>query len=56
MKSIYERANFLLTKFDTEDVITTSGEDPTQPDPDSKERENAYGAFTSFENGPGSWF
>lgn len=65
MKSVYKRENLKLTKFDAEDVITTSGlspfdpvdpTDPTQPGPDASEKENAYGSFDDFNNAPGSWF
>ena len=62
MKSVYERANLIITEFDTEDVITTSGaapvEEPTTPISPTKlmRRENAYGDFTSYEQTPGEWF
>ena len=61
MKSVYERTTLMITEFDTEDVITTSGEAPTPIEPDVsplRERENRYGSFMSFDlKGPGgSWF
>ncbi len=59
MKSVYKRENFLITEFDKEDVITTSGIQPTEPsiEPLKREKENAYGTFNSFESSlPGSWF
>ena len=61
MRSVYERTSLIITEFDTEDVITTSGETPTPTEPDvvhTLERENRYGSFTSFDlKGPGgSWF
>ena len=56
-KALYERENLIITEFDTEDVITTSG---TTPDPQptvlKRELENAYGSFDSFNQAPGSWF
>lgn len=62
MKSVYQRENLKITEFDKEDVITTSGvipvdPDPTHPDEPVKplyERENAYRSFNSFMGG--SWF
>ena len=54
MKPVYERTNLIITEFDAEDVITTSGETPapvTRSVP-----ENAYGSFGSFDLSPGSWF
>lgn len=61
MKSVYERTNLIITQFDTEDAITTSGAAPDPPEPVSErmlERENRYGTFTTFDlKGPGgSWF
>ena len=59
MKSVYERTTLIITEFDTEDVITTSGEAPTPTEPDVLpllERENRYGSFRSFEGPGGSWF
>lgn len=54
-KPLYERVNLIITEFDTEDVITTSG---ITPDPQTlkAERENAYNSFKSFNKYPGSWF
>lgn len=55
MKSEYERLNYKITEFDTEDIITTSGEGE-EPQPGGKrEKENAYSSFSSF-NMPGNWF
>ncbi len=56
MKSKYERTDLMITRFDVEDVITTSGAnvDPTDH-PFLKEKENAYGGFSTF-NAPGNWF
>ena len=61
MKSVYERTNLIITEFNTEDVITTSGEtpDPTEIIVKEEERENRYGTFSTFDlKGPnnGSWF
>lgn len=61
MKPVYERENLIITEFDCEDVITTSGgllpEDPTDPESaySTTEMENVYGGYSSFQ-GPGSWF
>ena len=33
MKSVYQRENLKITEFDKEDVITTSGVIPVDPDP-----------------------
>ena len=56
-KPLYERENLIITEFDTEDVITTSGITPDpQPSPLMAELENAYGSFDSFNKAPGSWF
>lgn len=61
MKSVYERTKLIITEFDTEDVITTSGEAPTPTEPDVsplREIENRYVTFSTFDwKGPGgSWF
>lgn len=60
MKSVYERTNLIITQFDTEDVITTSGEVPHVPFTAKKlERENRYGSFGTFDLKPpttGGWF
>jgi hypothetical protein len=45
----------VLTEFDVEDVITTSGVNLDPTESVSSERENAYGSYNSF-NIPGSWF
>lgn len=55
MRIVYERENLRITEFDTEDVITTSGVDPTEPATQPTEKENAYGGFSEFD-GPGNWF
>ena len=55
MKPEYKREDLKLTKFDTEDVITTSGISPESV-VQNKERENAYDLFSSFDCTPGSWF
>lgn len=54
-KPLYQRENLLITEFDAEDVITTSGVNPDPTEYDSSERENAYSSYNSF-NIPGSWF
>lgn len=55
-KPLYERVNLIITEFDTEDVITTSGITP-DPQPSLRaERENAYGSFDKFNIFPGPWF
>ncbi|MBQ3264776.1 MAG: hypothetical protein IJH07_03275 [Ruminococcus sp.] len=57
MKSLYERTSLVITAFETDDVIVTSGE--TSHETLKMERENAYGSFGSFQspqNAPGSWF
>ncbi len=56
MRSVYERENLRITEFDKEDVITTSGVQPTEPIVLLREKENAYGTFNSFDQTPGSWF
>ncbi len=55
MKPAYERENFIITEFDSEDVITTSGALPVDPTNPLSEKENAYGSFDDFDM-PGSWF
>ena len=55
MKPEYKRENLIISEFDTEDVIMTSGEQP-QPMLLKRELENAYGSFDSFNKAPGSWF
>ena len=56
-KPLYERENLIITEFDTEDVITTSGgQESPQPILLKRELENAYGSFDSFNQAPGSWF
>ena len=56
-KPLYERENLIITEFDAEDVITTSGITPDpQPTALKREWENAYGSFNSFNKAPGSWF
>ena len=56
-KPLYKRENLIITEFDIEDVITTSGgQESTQPILLKRELENAYGSFDSFNQAPGSWF
>lgn len=60
MKSEYERVSLIITEFDVEDMITTSGmlpTDPTEPPVVTKKREieNSYRSFNSLK-GPGNWF
>ena len=58
MKSVYERTNLIITEFNTEDVITTSGESVTPtPDPQNvlKVNENAYYDHNTIDV-PGDWF
>lgn len=57
MRSVYERENLKITKFDTEDVITTSGEQHQQLTT-LFERENAYRTFNQLDlpaNGSQWW-
>ena len=61
MRSVYERTNLIITEFNTEDVITTSGAAPEPITPfEAKklERENRYGSFDAFDLKPptGGWF
>ena len=55
MKEIYKKPVLKLTEFDSEDVITTSGEL-------LKDRHNAYGIFNELDGSssrpapPGDWF
>ena len=54
MRPEYVRENLILTEFDTEDVITTSGVTP-----DTSTRmltDNSFGSFGSFDKVPGSWY
>lgn len=58
MKSVYERENLKITEFDTEDVITTSGEEQHQQLTKLFERENAYRSFNQLDlptNGSSWW-
>ena len=58
MKSVYERTQLNITEFDREDVITTSGPEPTEII-SAQEKENRYGAFSTFDLKPptnNSWF
>ena len=50
MDSIYEREDLLITEFDIEDVITTSGIGQ------GSEKENAYGDSDELDNPPGLWY
>lgn len=62
MKPVYERGSLMITEFDTEDVITTSGmlpEDPTNPTDATyatDEKENIIGGYDDFNPTPGAWF
>ena len=56
MKPEYKRENLIISEFDTEDIITTSGQEHPQPMNSKRELENAYGLFDSFHQAPGSWF
>ena len=62
MRSVYERTNLIITEFDNEDVITTSGGGSAGPTPTEPpvqlfaERENRYGSYSFFNEGSGSWF
>ena len=56
MKPEYKRENLIISEFDTEDIITTSGQEHPQPMLLKRELENAYGSFDSFHQAPGSWF
>lgn len=55
MKRDYKRENLTITEFDTEDVITTSGE-VSPEETVLAEHENSYGLFSRFNKAPGSWF
>ncbi len=55
-KPLYQREDLIITEFDTEDVITTSGVDSDTTDSTLSELENAYGSYNSFNKTPGSWF
>ena len=54
MKSVYERAKLIITEFDTEDVIVTSGQVIT---PSELDYDNYYHAVENFDIAPpGNWF
>ncbi len=53
MKPEYERTDLIITEFDAEDVISTSG--IVTPEPQRREIENSYRSFNSF-GAPGPWF
>lgn len=54
MKPEYVRENLILTEFDTEDVITTSG---VTPDTSTlMVTDNSFVSFDSFDKVPGTWF
>lgn len=55
MKPEYKRENLIISEFDTEDIIMTSGQEH-HPMLLRRELENAYGSFDSFNQAPGSWF
>ena len=52
MKSVYERTNLIITEFDTEDVIITSGSVTPTPDSDPEtpltSRDNALSAYGAY--------
>ncbi len=53
MEPVYERTNLIITKFDAEDVISTSGRVPSGPSRD----ENLYGDYNRFDyEPPNAWF
>ena len=62
MKPVYERSVLILTEFDNEDIIATSGivpvvPDPTEPPTTASEKDNVHSSFSTFaKGGPGSWF
>lgn len=60
MKSVYERTTLIITEFNTEDVITTSGtpEPPAPTVSKKKEHENFYATFDALDLDPptGGWF
>lgn len=39
----YERTKLIITEFDVEDIITTSGEDPVSPPPAYDPYEGIFG-------------
>ena len=55
MRSVYERENLKITEFDTEDVITTSGEEHSAA-PLRRELENSYRSFNDLSQPNGSWW
>ena len=64
MKPVYQRASLIITEFEKEDMITTSGISPISPtgstdstDPTSKpEIENIHQTYSHFGFAPRSWF
>lgn len=55
MRSVYERENLKITEFDTEDVITTSGKQPSDA-PLRRELENSYRTFNQLDLPGSSWW
>lgn len=63
MQAEYERIIFIITEFDTEDVITTSGgllptvppTDPTSSTESDDELENRYGDYDNIGSGSFFW-
>lgn len=57
MKSVYERTNLIITEFDIEDVITTSGTEQSTTDPTDalQEHENEYVTYNQIFR-TGSWY
>lgn len=63
MQAEYERIIFIITEFDTEDVITTSGgllstvpsTDPTSSTESDDELENRYGDDDNIGSGSFFW-
>lgn len=59
MRSVYERENLLFTEFDTEDVIVTFGETPTEAEATVllTRVDNSYEDHGTFEIASlSSWF
>jgi len=55
MRPVYERENLVITEFESEDVITTSGvvPDPTNP---NAAMDNRISTYHSFNRSPNPWF
>ena len=55
-ESDYERLKMIITEFDTEDVITTSGDD-TDPVAKMFEKDNRFSSYDTFTiKKNGGWF